>query len=137
MTSSSHTSSTVPDEAALRASVAAAFPRTLEDLTRLVAIPGIAWDSFDPANLDRSADAVAELLRGAGLDDVQILRVDNNGKPGGPAVVARRPAAPGKPTVLLYAHHDVQPPGRSRPLGDRAVHRHRTQRPALRPRRRR
>ena len=111
MTSSSHTSSTVPDEAALRASVAAAFPRTLEDLTRLVAIPGIAWDSFDPANLDRSADAVAELLRGAGLDDVQILRVDNNGKPGGPAVVARRPAAPGKPTVLLYAHHDVQPPG--------------------------
>ncbi|MBF4995224.1 dipeptidase [Arthrobacter gandavensis] len=111
MTSSTHTSSTVPDEAALRASVAAAFPRTLEDLTRLVAIPGIAWDSFDPKNLDRSADAVAELLRGAGLDDVQILRVDNNGKPGGPAVVARRPAAPGKPTVLLYAHHDVQPPG--------------------------
>ncbi|MSR97660.1 dipeptidase [Arthrobacter sp. BL-252-APC-1A] len=111
MTSTPESSSSLPDEAALRNSVAAAFPRTLEDLTRLVAIPGIAWDSFDPENLDRSADAVAELLRGAGLDDVQILRVDNNGKPGGPAVVARRPAAPGKPTVLLYAHHDVQPPG--------------------------
>ena len=111
MTSTPESSSSLPDEAALRNSVAAAFPRTLEDLTRLVAIPGIAWDSFDPENLDRSADAVAELVRGAGLDDVQILRVDNNGKPGGPAVVARRPAAPGKPTVLLYAHHDVQPPG--------------------------
>lgn len=111
MTSTPESSSSLPDEAALRNSVAAAFPRTLEDLTRLVAISGIAWDSFDPENLDRSADAVAELLRGAGLDDVQILRVDNNGKPGGPAVVARRPAAPGKPTVLLYAHHDVQPPG--------------------------
>lgn len=111
MKTSPDSSSLLPDEAALRASVAAAFPRTVEDLTRLVAIPGIAWDSFDPAHLDRSAEAVAELLRNAGLTDVSILRGEHGGKPGGPAVVARRPAAPGKPTVLLYAHHDVQPPG--------------------------
>ncbi|WP_323958477.1 M20/M25/M40 family metallo-hydrolase [Arthrobacter sp. JZ12] len=97
--------------AALSRSIDAAFGRTVEDLTRLVSIPGIAWTSFDPAQLDRSAEAVAELARTAGIEDVQILRVDNDGAPGGPAVVARRPAADGKPTVLLYAHHDVQPPG--------------------------
>lgn len=97
--------------AALRTSVDSAFTRTVEELKSLVAIPGVAWEAFDPAELDRSAEAVASLVRSAGIEDVRILRVDNNGAPGGPAVVARRPAAEGKPTVLLYAHHDVQPPG--------------------------
>lgn len=95
----------------LRASVDAAFPRIVEQLSDLVAIQGIAWDAFDARELDRSADAVVNLIRGVGIDDVRILRVDNDGVPGGPAVVARRPAAEGQPTVLLYAHHDVQPPG--------------------------
>lgn len=97
--------------AALRSSVDSAFPRTIDELKSLVAIPGIAWEAFDPAHLDRSAEAVASLVRSTGIEDVRILRVDNNGTPGGPAVVARRPAAAGKPTILLYAHHDVQPPG--------------------------
>jgi acetylornithine deacetylase/succinyl-diaminopimelate desuccinylase-like protein len=92
--------------------VAASFAGTVEDLARLVAIPGIAWDAFDAAELERSAEAVVTLVRGIGLEDVQVLRVDKpNGTPGGPAVVARKPAAEGKPTILLYAHHDVQPPG--------------------------
>ncbi|WP_427017960.1 dipeptidase [Pseudarthrobacter sp. P1] len=96
----------------LRASVKGNFAATVAELVELVAIPGIAWDAFDPAELERSADAVAALVRSAGIDDVQILRVDKeDGTPGGPAVVARRPAQPGRPTVLLYAHHDVQPPG--------------------------
>ncbi|WP_043445437.1 dipeptidase [Arthrobacter sp. L77] len=95
----------------LRASVDASFPRIVEQLSSLVAIQGIAWDAFDAHELDRSAEAVAALIRGVGIDDVRILRVDNDGTPGGPAVVARRAAAVGQPTVLLYAHHDVQPPG--------------------------
>ncbi|WAP53158.1 M20/M25/M40 family metallo-hydrolase [Arthrobacter sp. ATA002] len=111
MTLNPESSSAPVDIDALRAAVAADFPRTVEQLKSLVAIPGIAWDSFDPERLNESAEAVASLIRGAGLTDVQILRVDNNGKPGGPAVVARRPAREGLPTVLLYAHHDVQPPG--------------------------
>nr|WP_125612222.1 dipeptidase [Specibacter cremeus] len=96
----------------LRASVSARFPRTVADLADLVAIPGIAWDAFDAANLQHSAEAVAALIRDTGIEDVRILRANKeDGTPGGPAVVARRPAAPGKPTILLYAHHDVQPPG--------------------------
>lgn len=88
------------------------FDTTLASLKHLVSIPGIAWSSFDPNELDRSADAVAALVKAAGMEDVRVLRCDKaDGTPGGPAVVARRPAADGKPTILLYAHHDVQPPG--------------------------
>lgn len=100
------------DAAALRRAVTDSFDTTVEQLKQLVAIPGIAWPSFDPAPLNASADAVAALVRASGFQDVRILRCDKeDGTPGGPAVVARRPAAPGKPTILLYAHHDVQPTG--------------------------
>src|SRR5204862_5749705 len=93
-------------EAELRAAVAANLPGVRADLEDLVRIPGIAFDGFDHAQVDRSAEAVADLLRGAGLPDVRIVRVG-----GQPAVIGRRPAPPGAPTVLLYAHHDVQPVG--------------------------
>lgn len=97
---------------AIRQAISESFDATIGQLKDLVAIPGIAWPSFDQAPLNRSAEAVAELVRSRGFDNVQILRCDKeDGTPGGPAVVARRPAADGKPTVLLYAHHDVQPTG--------------------------
>ncbi|MDQ0756382.1 dipeptidase [Arthrobacter sp. B3I4] len=100
------------DTAALRQAVTEAFDATVEQLKELVAIPGIAWPSFDPAPLNASAEAVAGLVRASGFEDVRILRCDKeDGTAGGPAVVARRPAAAGKPTILLYAHHDVQPTG--------------------------
>ncbi|XAS69314.1 dipeptidase [Micrococcaceae bacterium Sec5.7] len=100
------------DADALRSAVSDAFDTTIAQLKDLVSIPGIAWPSFDPTQLDRSAEAVAGLLNAAGVQDVRILRCDKeDGTPGGPAVVARREAAEGKPTILLYAHHDVQPPG--------------------------
>lgn len=106
---------TVPagvDVEALARSVDAHFDATVTRLKELVAIPGIAWEAFDRRQLERSAEAVAGLIRETGIEEVQILSVAGaGGISGGPAVVARRPAAPGKPTVLLYAHHDVQPPG--------------------------
>src|SRR4029453_19175669 len=86
------------------------MPAVLADLENLVRIPGIAFDGFDPTQVQRSADAVADLLRGAGLPDVRIVRAG-----GQPAVIGPRPAPDGAPTVLLYAHHDVQP------VGDRAA----------------
>ena len=89
----------------LRAAITREMPGVRADLERLVRIPGIAFESFDHSHLERSAEAVAELLRGCGLD-VEIVR-----RGGQPAVIGRRAAPPGMPTVLLYAHHDVQPVG--------------------------
>ena len=81
-------------------------------LSELAKIPGIAWDAFDANELERSAEAVVKLFTQTGLFDfVDIRRSHANGKPGAPAVLARRAAKNGKPQILLYAHHDVQPPG--------------------------
>jgi acetylornithine deacetylase/succinyl-diaminopimelate desuccinylase-like protein len=101
-----------PDVAALRARVAAGFPAVRDDLAALVRIAGISNPAFDPAEVQRGAEAVADLLRGAGLPDVRILTATGaDGLVSRPAVVGRRAAPTGAPTVLLYAHHDVQPPG--------------------------
>ncbi|GHD12589.1 dipeptidase [Zhihengliuella salsuginis] len=100
------------DVEAIATRVRQEFSRTLGELKDLVTIPSVAWEAFDPAELARSAEAVGELVRSTGVDDVRILTAEtDSGSQGSPAVVARRPAAPGKPTILLYAHHDVQPPG--------------------------
>ena len=99
-----------PDLLASR--TAAEFPGVRRDLEALVRIPSVSAPAFDAEHLESSAAAVADLLRGAGLPEVEIVRVDGpDGVPGAPAVLAHRPAPAGAPTVLLYAHHDVQPPG--------------------------
>lgn len=86
----------------------------LEELSSLVRIPSVSWSSFDPAQVQRSSEAVANLATGLDFfESVSILqsqKSDGSGF-GQPAVVARRNARNGRPTILLYAHHDVQPPG--------------------------
>ena len=92
----------------------AGIPAALSDLGSLVRIPSIAWPSFDQSALVESADAVAALLRGTGVfDSVEVARaaIPGTDEMGQPAVLASRAARNGRPTVLLYAHHDVQPPG--------------------------
>lgn len=91
---------------ALRVAVAREMPGVRRDLEALVRIPSVSALAFDQAHVEASAQAVAELLRGAGLQDVELLR-----EGGAPAVVGHLPGPDGAPTVLLYAHHDVQPPG--------------------------
>ena len=91
----------------LTARIAELMPQSIEDLKTLVRIPSIAFEGYDQTPVQRSADTVAELLRDAGMPEVTVERVDG----GAPAVLARRPARDGKPTVMLYAHHDVQPVG--------------------------
>ncbi len=101
------------DVPALAARLAAQRDRLRADLETLVRIPSVSARAFDAGRVEDSARVVAGLLRDAGLPDVQVLRVGPPQAPveGAPAVVARRAAPPGAPTVLLYAHHDVQPPG--------------------------
>ena len=117
-------------DAHLRAAVAAHMPGVRADLETLVRIPGIAFDGFDHSHVERSAEAVASLLRDAGLADVRIVRAG-----GQPAVIGRRPAPDGAPTVLLYAHHDVQPVGDPAAWDTEPVRADRARRPPLRPRR--
>lgn len=95
-----------------RERVAAEFGSVRRDLEALVRIPSVSNPAFDQAEVRATAEAVAALLVAAGLPEVEILTAAGpDGRPGAPAVVARRPAAPGRPTVVLYAHHDVQPTG--------------------------
>lgn len=96
----------------VRAHVANNIAQYKDELISLSRIPGIAWDAFDPADLQASAETVAELFRGTGVfEAVEIKHAVVDGKPGAPAVLATRKAKNGAPQVLLYAHHDVQPPG--------------------------
>ena len=82
------------------------LPATIEDLARLVQIPSVSAWSDHADQVMASAEAVAGLLRRADCPDVRIVTAG-----GAPAVIARYPAPAGQPTVCLYAHHDVQPPG--------------------------
>jgi len=96
----------------LRHTVREDFPATVDQLSELVRIPAMAWDAFDPGELDTAAAQVAGLVREAGMTDVVILRAPRpDGRTGAPAVLGRRHARPGRATVLLYAHYDVQPVG--------------------------
>ncbi|MGN6198220.1 dipeptidase [Humibacter sp.] len=103
---------------ALDDAVQAGMPHAVADLTDLVRIPSVSWSAFDPKNVERSADAVARLLRDLHVfESVAIARApigegEADAEQGQPAVIARRAARGGAPTVLLYAHHDVQPPGK-------------------------
>ena len=95
------------------AAVKRLFTEALEILKDLVRIPGIAWEAFDASQLDKSAEAVKSLFEELGVfDKVEILRAGyGNSQLGAPAIVATRKAKNSRPTILLYAHHDVQPPG--------------------------
>src|SRR3954462_11363377 len=92
---------------AIRAAVRDVMHSVRADLEALVRIPSVSADPARADDVRRSAEATAELFRAEGFDDVRILHADG----GAPAVVARKPAPAGAPTVLLYAHHDVQPIG--------------------------
>lgn len=89
----------------MRDRVQAVLPSVRRDLEDLIRIESV---SADPARLDqveRSAEATAALLAAEGVE-VEIVRAFD-GAP--PAVIGEKKGPEGAPTVLLYAHHDVQP----------------------------
>jgi len=82
------------------------LPRAVADLKRLVAIESISADPERATEVQRSAETVAALLTDLGCPEVKIVS-----EGGQPAVIGHFPAPEGKPTICLYAHHDVQPTG--------------------------
>ena len=81
------------------------MPQVRVDLEALARIPSVSLDAFDQTQVEASAEATAALLEAEGLT-VEIVR-----EGGRPAVIAHIDGPEGAPTVMLYAHHDVQPPG--------------------------
>nr|WP_315267835.1 dipeptidase [Microbacterium lemovicicum] len=98
----------------VRDAATSGIPAALADLGALVRIPSIAWPSFDQTQLGRSAEAIAALVRDTGVFEsveIKTAAIPGTEEQGQPAILATRAARNGRPTVLLYAHHDVQPPG--------------------------
>src|SRR5262249_11703951 len=77
----------------------------VRDLADLVAVPSISTDGEHQKEIEQSAALVCEQMRQAGLENVEILRSSGSN----PYAYGEWLHAPGKPTVFLYAHHDVQP----------------------------
>ncbi|NRD07443.1 dipeptidase [Rathayibacter agropyri] len=101
-------------EEAILTAVQDDLPRSLAQLGKLVRIPSVSWDGFDATRVAASAEAIAELARETGVFEEVSIRsseIGDSGVLGQPAVLATRAARNGAPTVLLYAHHDVQPQG--------------------------
>ncbi|MCW2753708.1 MAG: dipeptidase [Marmoricola sp.] len=88
----------------LRQRVQGVLPGIRRDLEDLVRIESVSADPARAGEVQRSADAVAALFAAEGFE-ARIASADG----GAPAVIAHRPGPAGAPTVLLYAHHDVQP----------------------------
>lgn len=93
--------------AELRARVAEGMPTTVADLESLVRIPSCAFPGFPLAEVLRGAERTAEIFRDAGYGTVELLPLPE----GPPAVYAEAAGPADSPTVLLYAHYDIQPPG--------------------------
>jgi len=87
------------------------FAAGIDHLHTLVRIPSLSVASADAAPVEESARVVRDMFRDlVEWDAIDIVRAGD----GRPAVIARKNPAPGQPTVLLYAHHDVQPSGPSK-----------------------
>jgi cysteinylglycine-S-conjugate dipeptidase len=93
----------------LRAAVSNDMPRTIDELARLVRIPSIAFPDYDTAPVRSSAETTAEILEAAGFTGVRVIELPDGVEH--PAVFGEAKGPQGAPTILLYAHHDVQPEG--------------------------
>ncbi|GAA4374622.1 dipeptidase [Nocardioides caricicola] len=89
----------------IRAQVQAVLPGIRSDLEDLVRIQSVSADPERLSEVEVSAQRTADLFAAEGVE-VEIVRA-YDGAP--PAVIGEKKGPAGAPTVLLYAHHDVQP----------------------------
>ncbi|MEZ4437772.1 MAG: M20/M25/M40 family metallo-hydrolase [Polyangiaceae bacterium] len=87
---------------------AAALPATIASLVELAKIGGISAEGPPNPALEKSAEVVKAWMDRVGLENTEVLRLEGVH----PYVYGEWLHAEGAPTVLLYAHHDVQPVGR-------------------------
>lgn len=78
--------------------------RFLDELLELLKIPSVSADPAFNQDVLNTADKVAEFLKAAGADNVEICETT-----GYPVVYGEKMVDPSKPTVLVYGHYDVQP----------------------------
>ena len=76
----------------------------LNELKEFLRIPSVSTKSEHKPDIERAAQWVAEKLRAAGLENVEIAQTKMH-----PLVYGESMHAPGKPTILFYGHYDVQP----------------------------
>jgi acetylornithine deacetylase/succinyl-diaminopimelate desuccinylase-like protein len=95
----------------LSASLDAIFDELLDELKNIVTIKSVSSMPEYKDEMVRSAENVARLAKAVGFDDVEIIqeKCSDGITLGAPAVIAKRVVSPDLPTVVLYAHHDVQP----------------------------
>ena len=79
--------------------------RFVEELKAWLRIPSISTDPAHAAQTRQAANWLADNLRDAGVDTVEVIPTD-----GHPVVYAEHHVSDGAPTVLVYGHYDVQPP---------------------------
>ncbi len=91
----------------LKTAVSADMSRLKDLLADLVQMESVSANGYDPAGVRDAGEAIVALLIEAGYQNAQLLESSH----GHPAVFAELPAPEGAPTILLYAHYDVQPPG--------------------------
>ena len=90
------------------------MPQLVEDLIGLVEIPSVRQADRPLTEVIRAGEAVVSLLNGAGVDEARFLPVAGDQSHHAPLVYADHPCAGAPadtPTVMLYAHYDVQPAG--------------------------
>jgi len=78
--------------------------RFLNELLELLRIPSVSADSKYAADVKRTADFIAEKLKAAGADQVEVCATA-----GHPIVYGEKMIDPSLPTILVYGHYDVQP----------------------------
>lgn len=98
------------DAARIEARVNEDFPRVVRLLGDKIALRSVSADGITGEHMRRSAQFVADQMRQVGIDDARVMQSENpDGTPGAWEVIGGKVVAPEAPTVLLYAHHDVQP----------------------------
>ncbi|KAB8288928.1 peptidase [Bifidobacterium ramosum] len=93
----------------IRSRVEGDFDRIVDLLSRKVALKSVSAEGITGEHMRRSAEFVADELRQVGVDAKVVQSHNPDGTPGAWEVIGSRIVDPNAPTVLLYAHHDVQP----------------------------